>query len=93
MDWGPPGQSGLYIYIKHFSWEDQRKKWCYIVHIAPQGVCSAILFVYRTWNMYGKEAEGFQNVFLNPYTAMDKAVNVRTKTLLSGFDVIYQQSC
>ena len=43
--------------------------------------------------MYGKKAEDFQNVFLNPYTAMDKAVNVRTKTLLSGFDVIYQQSC
>ena len=28
----------IYIYIKNFAWEDQRRKQCYILHIAPQGV-------------------------------------------------------
>ena len=53
----------VYIYIKNFAWEDQRRKQYYTVHIAPGGVNSAILFVYRTGYMYGKELEGFQKVF------------------------------
>ena len=45
--------------IKKFAWEDQKQKWCYIVHIAPRGVKSAILFIYRTRYAYGKEPEEF----------------------------------
>ena len=48
-------------------WEDQRQKRCYIVHIASRGVNSAILFIYRTGYVYGKEPEGFQKVFLSPF--------------------------
>ena len=49
-----------YIYIcKNFAWENQRRKRCYIVHIAPPGVTSALLFIYRTGYTYGKELEGF----------------------------------
>ena len=59
----------IYIYIKNFVWEDQRRKQCYIFHIAPQGVNSAILFVYKTGYAYGKEPEGFQKVFLSPFSA------------------------
>ena len=58
----------IYIYKKNFAWEDQRRKQCYIVHIAPQDVNSAILFVYRTGYMYGKEPGGFQKVFLSPFS-------------------------
>ena len=58
----------MYIYIKNFVWEDQRRKQCYTVHIAPQGVNSAILFVYRTGYVYGKEPEGSQKVFLSPFS-------------------------
>ena len=57
------------IYIKNFAWEDQRQKQCYIVHIARRGVNSAILFVYRTRYVCGKEPEGFQKVFLSPFSA------------------------
>ena len=59
----------IYIYIKNFAWEDQRRKQYYIVHIAPRGVNSAILFVYRTGYACGKELEGFQKVFLSPFSA------------------------
>ena len=59
----------VYIYIKNFAWEDQRQKQCYIVHIAPQGVNSAILFIYRTGYVYGKEPKGFQKAFLSPFSA------------------------
>ena len=58
----------MYIYIKNFAWGDQRQKQCYIVHVAPRGVNSAILFVYRTGYAYGKELEGFQKIFLGPFT-------------------------
>ena len=57
------------IYIKNSAWEDQRRKQCYIVHIAPQGVNSAIFFIYRIGYTYGKEPEGFQKVFLSPFSA------------------------
>ena len=57
------------VYIKKFVLEDQRQKRCYIVHnIAPQGTNSAILFVYRIGYAYGKEPEGFQKVFLSPFS-------------------------
>ena len=59
----------MYIYIKNFVWEDQRQKWCYIVHIALRGVNSAILFIYRTGYAYVKEPEGFQKGFLSPFSA------------------------
>ena len=59
----------IIIYIKNFAWEDQRRKRCYIIHIALQGVNSAIFFVYRTEYTYGKEPEGFQKVFLSPLNA------------------------
>ena len=36
--------------------------------IAPQGVNSAILFVYRTEYAYGKELESFQKNFLGPFS-------------------------
>ena len=62
-------------------WEDQRKKWCYIVHIAPQGVNSAILFIYRTGCVYGNEPGGFQKVF-SALSALDKTVNGYNKTSL-----------
>ena len=42
-------------------------------HIAPQGVNSAILFVYRTEYAYGKELEDFQKVF-SALSALDKTV-------------------
>ena len=44
-----------YIYVhthahiyKEFTWEDQRRRRCYIFHIAPRGVNCAILSVQRT---------------------------------------------
>ena len=45
-----------------------KAKQCYIVHIAPQGVNSAILFVYKTRYACGKEPEGFQKIFLGPFS-------------------------
>ena len=45
------------------------KKQCYIVHIAPRGVNSAILSVYRTGYAYGKEPKGLQKIFLGPFSA------------------------
>ena len=42
----------------NFVWEDQRR-----------GVKSAILFVDRTRYTYGNELEGFQKVFLSPFSA------------------------
>ena len=66
---GPFSHAPSCIYIiKNFAWEDQRRKRCYIVYIAPQGVNSAILFVYRTGYAYGKELESFQKVFLSPFS-------------------------
>ena len=59
----------IYIQTKNFVWEDQRQKQSNSVHIASQGVNSAILFVYRTGYTYGKEPEGFQKVFLRPFSA------------------------
>ena len=59
----------IYIYMKNFAWEDQRQKQWYIVHIAPRGVNSAILFAYRTGYVYSKEPEGLQKVFLSPFSA------------------------
>ena len=64
----PPTQIFLYI-IKNFACEDQRQKWHYIVHIPPQGVNSAILFVYRTGYAYGKALEDFHKVFLSRFSA------------------------
>ena len=58
------------IYIKNFVWEDQRQKQCYIVHTAPQGVNSAILFIYRTIYAYGKEPKGFKKIFLSPFSTV-----------------------
>ena len=65
----------IFSYIKNFAWEDQKRKQCYIVHIAQWGVNSAILFIYRTRYAYGKEPEGFQKVFstlsvLDPWDEM-----------------------
>ena len=37
-------------------------------HIAPRGVNSTILFVYRTGYAYGKKPKGFQKVFLGPFS-------------------------
>ena len=47
------------IYIYKCAWEDQRQKQCYIVHIALRYVNGAIIFIYRTRYVYGKELEGF----------------------------------
>ena len=66
----------IYIYIKNFAWEKQRKQKCYIVHIAPQGVNDAILYVYKIGYAYGKEPECFQKVFLSfsALSVLDKTV-------------------
>ena len=64
--------TGIYVYVyiyKEFCVGESRRKQCYIVHIAPRGVNNAILFVYRTGYVYGKEPEGFQKVFLSPFNA------------------------
>ena len=57
------------------------------MYIAPRGVNSAVLFVHRTGYTYGKEPESFQR-FFSAVSALDKTVSVRTKPVLSGFDVI-----
>ena len=44
------------------------KKEIRFVHIAERGVDSAILFISRTGYAYGKETEGYQKVFLNPFS-------------------------
>ena len=53
----------------YYAWEDQRRKRCYIVHVAPRGVNSAILSVNITRYAYGNEPEGFQKVDLSPFGA------------------------
>ena len=63
-------KTGTSDYIKNFAWEDQRWKRCYIIHIAPRGVNSTILFVYRTGYAYGKEPEGLQRIFLGPFSTV-----------------------
>ena len=35
------------IYIKNFVWEDQRQRRCYIIHIAPKSVNSAVLLFFN----------------------------------------------
>ena len=79
------------LLIENFAWEDQGRKQCYIVHIATQGVNSAILCVHRTGYAYGKEPESYQKVF-SALSVLDKTVSIRTKPVLSRFDVIYHQS-
>ena len=61
-----------HVYISVYMWEDQRRKWCYIVHITLQGVNSAMLFVYNY--AYGKEPERFQR-FFSDLSVLDKTVN------------------
>ena len=41
----------------------------YFSYIAPRGVNCAILSVYRTGCTYGKQLEGFQKIFLSPFSA------------------------
>ena len=53
----------------YYAWEDQRRKRCYIVHVAPRGVNSAILSINITRYAYGNEPEGFQKVDLSPFGA------------------------
>ena len=57
----------MYI-CKEFYVGGSKAKRCYTVHMALQGVNSAILFVYKTGYTYVKEPEGFQKVFLSPFS-------------------------
>ena len=61
----------IYIYKYNFAWEDERQKRCCIVDIAPQGLNSAILFVYRTGYSYDKVPEGFK-MLVSALSALDK---------------------
>ena len=42
--------------------------------VAPRGVNSTILFVYRMGYVYGKVLEGFQKVFVSALSALDNTV-------------------
>ena len=61
----------IYIHIhKEFCVGGSKAKTVlYCSYIAPQGVNRAILFVYRTGYAYSKEPEGFQKIFLGPFSA------------------------
>ena len=44
--------NSIYIYIKHFAWEDQREKECYIFHKVAKVENKALCGIYRTmWNI------------------------------------------
>ena len=44
----------LVIY-KKLAWEDQRRKQCYIFHVAPRGVNSAILLLFIIISLIGEK--------------------------------------
>ena len=77
----------IYIYIKNFAWEDQRRKWCYM---ALRGVSSAILSVYITGYAYARTSR-LSKGFPQPFRCWINS-KVLTKPVLSGFDVSYRQS-
>ena len=59
----------IYIYIyKEFCVGGSKVKTVLYFYIAPRVVNCTILSVFRTGYAYGKEPEGFQKIFLSPFS-------------------------